>query len=97
MKVCHISSAHPRNDIRIFHKECRSLANNGFKVYFIVADGLGSNNDEEINIIDVGVHKNRIKRWMFTGNKIFKEIIKDELKAVKEFFKKRPIQTPDKP
>lgn len=76
MKVCHISSAHPRNDIRIFHKECKSLANNGFEVYLIVADSIGNNYEEGINIIDVGLQKNRIKRWMLNGNKIFKEIIK---------------------
>ena len=31
-KVCHISSVHPWNDIRIFQKECTSLAKNGYDV-----------------------------------------------------------------
>lgn len=30
IKVCHLSSAHPANDIRIFHKEVSSLAASGY-------------------------------------------------------------------
>lgn len=35
-KVCHVSSAHRSHDIRIFVKECRSLAAAGHEVYFVV-------------------------------------------------------------
>lgn len=35
-KVCHISSAHQSHDIRIFVKECRSLAKAGHDVSFVV-------------------------------------------------------------
>lgn len=35
-KVCHVSSAHQSHDIRIFVKECRSLAAVGHEVYFVV-------------------------------------------------------------
>ncbi len=34
-KVCHISSAHNSHDIRIFIKECRSLAKAGYEVLFV--------------------------------------------------------------
>lgn len=44
LKVCHVTSAHSRYDVRIFHKECKSLANNGYDVTLLVND----NNEDEI-------------------------------------------------
>ena len=35
IKVCHMSSVHGQEDTRIFHKECVSLARDGFEVYQI--------------------------------------------------------------
>ena len=35
IKVCHITSAHGEEDVRIFHKECVSLAKNGYEVYLV--------------------------------------------------------------
>ncbi len=46
-KVCHMSSVHSWNDIRIFLKECQSLASVGYEVYLVV-EGI----DREVN----GVH-----------------------------------------
>lgn len=39
-RICHFSSAHSANDIRIFGKECRSLARAGFDVHLVAGRSL---------------------------------------------------------
>ncbi|MBR9919411.1 MAG: glycosyltransferase family 4 protein [Bacteroidetes bacterium] len=36
IRVCHISSVHYRYDTRVLHRECVSLAQNGYEVHFLV-------------------------------------------------------------
>ena len=38
-KIVHLISVHPRDDIRIFHKQCTTMSNDGFDVSLIVSDG----------------------------------------------------------
>ncbi len=54
MKVCHISTVHDPFDGRIFHKECKSLADAGFEVYLVAAH----DSDEEVD----GIRIRAIKR-----------------------------------
>jgi len=61
-RIAHLTSAHSRFDIRIFLKECRSLADAGYEVVLIVADGLGDEVRDKVRIHDVGASSGRLDR-----------------------------------
>ena len=67
--IVHLTSAHPRFDIRIYQKECLSLSEK-YNVSLIVADGQGSKNVSGINILDVGKPKSRQDRFVNTLKKV---------------------------
>ena len=53
-KVCHVTSAHPRYDTRIFRKECVSLSKSGFQVTLVVNDNLSDETKDGVRIISTG-------------------------------------------
>jgi len=73
-KVCHLTSVHKRNDIRIFIKECKSLSEK-YDVSLIVADGEGNCVVEGVKIFDVGKPSGRKERMMKFGKYIFEKAI----------------------
>lgn len=81
LKIIHLTSAHPRNDTRVFVKMCSSLANQGHDVSLIVADGLGDEIKSGVKIFDVGVAKNRFYRIFFTTLKVYKMAIKQNVEV----------------
>ena len=62
--VCHITTLHPRYDVRIFLKECRSLVED-FDTYLIVADGKGDEIRENVKIIDAGLRGGTLRKRIF--------------------------------
>ncbi len=72
-RVCHITSVHPRFDTRVFHREAVSLAQAGYEVYLIVADGKGDQVVNSVNIIDVGKPRSRISRVLNTTKEVCKK------------------------
>ncbi|MDB5729864.1 MAG: glycosyl transferase [Noviherbaspirillum sp.] len=67
MHIVHLSSAHSRSDMRIFHKQCRSLASRGHEVTLVVADGKGDGKHDGIAVLDVGKPEGRLDRmWRAT-------------------------------
>lgn len=72
MIIVHLTSVHPRFDIRIYQMMSKSLRKLGV-VYIICADGLGNQKKDKINIIDVGMPINRFFRMWFTVNKIYQK------------------------
>ena len=69
--ICHLTSAHARGDTRIFVKQCKSLAKEGFDITCIVADGLGDSEEEDVRIFDVGKGKSRIGRIFKSARKVY--------------------------
>ena len=65
-KICILSSAHADGDVRIFHKECVSLAQAGFETYMIIPNA-ESRQEKGVNIIGVnGKYNSRFKRMTKT-------------------------------
>lgn len=74
-KVCHLTSAHPRFDTRIFLKECTSLAKAGYDTSLIVADGLGAEEKNGIHIFDVGASGGRMDRILNAPKRVLKKAL----------------------
>lgn len=74
IKVCHLTSAHPAKDGRIFYKECSSLANEGYDVTLIAA---GAENElcNDVRIIGVPKANNRLERIIVTTKKVYQKSI----------------------
>jgi glycosyltransferase involved in cell wall biosynthesis len=70
-KIVHLTSAHPRDDIRIFHKECISLASVFFDVHIVVSDGKGDECTSGVSIHDVGACTGRLNRILYAPNRVF--------------------------
>jgi len=77
IKVVHLSSAHPDLDVRIFYKECCSLANpeNNFDVHLILA-GVMERVENGVTIHSVPkIEHSRIKRMWTTVNEVYKKAL----------------------
>lgn len=73
-KIVHLTSVHPRNDVRIYVKEVASLG----KLYsasLVVADGKGDSTLNEIVIYDVGAPKTRLDRVLKTTKQVLKKAL----------------------
>lgn len=68
--VCHLTSVHSAFDIRIFHKQCQTLAGAGYGVSLIVSHPKNETADQ-INILGVSKAKNRFLRMLLLPLKIF--------------------------
>ena len=68
-KICHITTVHPRYDVRIFIKECKSLAKTFCDVNLIVADGKGDETIDGVKKLD----EELVKKSFFYDNNILKD------------------------
>lgn len=63
--ICQITTVHRRKDGRIFYKECISLVEAGYRVTLLVNDGQGDEQDQNVQLIDLGGYPNRLKRIIY--------------------------------
>lgn len=65
MIIAHITTVHGRRDVRIFQKECITLAKEYASVHLIVGDGLGDELVNGVHVSDIGARpKSRIVRML---------------------------------
>lgn len=71
-----MTSAHTRYDVRIFQKECTSLAKAGFQVYLVVDDEMEDEVKNNVHIKST-FHKpkNRIDRMLRSTSKVYKKAL----------------------
>lgn len=75
LSVCHLSTAHPVKDVRIFYKECLTLASAGFKTHLVVQH----TNSEEVG----GVHIVRLKKIRGRIGRVWASLTTAPLAALK--------------
>ena len=76
VKICHVTSVHKNTDVRIFVKECSSLAKNpNYKVYLVAqGEGYVKNN---VKVIGVGdPPQSRLKRMVKFSKKIYEAALR---------------------
>lgn len=79
IKVCHMSSAHRGLDVRIFHKECCSLANNSYEVTLVISatnTEMAKAASNNIKLIKLNSIEKRWKRILFQNYRCYREALK---------------------
>lgn len=79
IKVCHISSAHPAFDVRIFHKECVSLVEAGFDVSLVVTHDKAET-VQGVKIVPLPATKGRLHRMVVKTHLAFYRGLKTKSK-----------------
>lgn len=73
-KICVMSSVHPPFDVRIFHKQCRSLVQAGYDVTLVVPHDKEEYIDG-VRIKAVSKPRNRKERFLKTGRAVYRKAL----------------------
>jgi glycosyltransferase involved in cell wall biosynthesis len=76
-KIVHMTSVHPAQDVRIFHKECRALASAGYNVVLIAPH---NRNEvvEGVAIVGIPNKQGRIKRMTRSVWRVYREALRQD-------------------
>lgn len=75
IKVCHFTSAHVPGDIRIFHKECRTLAEVGFDVHLVAANAEEKRVDGVMIVSADAPPAGRLSRMLKTSRVVYRKAL----------------------
>jgi glycosyltransferase involved in cell wall biosynthesis len=75
-KICHITTVHPLFDVRIFHRECKTLVQQGFDVA-LIARHEGDVVVEGVRVLGLPTPKNRLSRMVLLTLKAFLRALKE--------------------
>ena len=75
-RICHVTSAHKRYDVRIFRKECCSLAKNGHDCYLVVNDNLENEERDGVKIVSTGLEVSSRRERFTQSHKLLFEKMK---------------------
>jgi glycosyltransferase involved in cell wall biosynthesis len=76
-KIIHLSTVHGRYDVRIFHKQCRSIIAHGYDLTLVVQDGQGDENCDGLHILDLGLPPaGRIRRILLSPWRAYRSLRK---------------------
>lgn len=74
-RVAHLTSVHPRSDVRILYKQCRSLVAAGYNVSLVVADGDPDSIVDGVQIFGVERSTRRFYRMAFVTRRVVKRAL----------------------
>lgn len=74
MKICHFTSVHSWDDTRIFHKQCRTLAEAGYEVH-LIAPNANNRVEEGVVVHSLNIKKNhRLVRILLSPFLMYKKV-----------------------
>jgi lipopolysaccharide/colanic/teichoic acid biosynthesis glycosyltransferase/glycosyltransferase involved in cell wall biosynthesis len=77
-RVVHLTSVHPPSDVRIFHKECKSLAMAGYDVTLIAPSQEGDVTQDGVKVCVVKPPRNRFERMSRTTWKVYEAALRED-------------------
>lgn len=95
-RICHVTSAHKRYDVRVFEKECCSLAAAGYEVYLIVNDDKEDEFKDGVHIVSTHFSPSNRKERMVTSMKYIFELMKKVDASVYHFHDPELLQLVNK-
>ena len=73
-RIAHFTSAHPPFDTRIFHKECRTLADVGYEVTLFAPDAPEGTTDG-VQLIAIPREQGRVRRLVLGNLRLFRKLL----------------------